>query len=189
MWFIESDSFDLPTNIRYHKKDTTPIKVVDYETGERKTITLGEIVTKYMKCGGYNNKDFDYIGFVENPVASVFKMSKACYEVSKYIDIVHSFDYTTGATLYNEIDRFYGVKLDRLGFIWHINGNSKCNLADFVFELFNSYKGKGNLLDYDYIAIPSSDTTRTVGWLTIYLKIEDKERLRLFLTKYATLRR
>ena len=188
MWFIESDSFDLPANIHYHRQDTTPIKVVDYETGKRKTIELGEIVTKYMKCGGYNNKDFDYIGFVENPVASVVKMSKACYEVSKYIDIVRSFDYTTGTTLYNDIGISYGVKLDRLGFIWHINGN-KYNLADFVFELFNSYKGKDSLLDYDYIAIPSSDASRTVGWLTTYLKIEDKERLRLFLAKYATLRR
>ena len=188
MWFIESDSFDLHANIRYYRQDTTPIKVVDYETGERKTIALGEIVTKYMSWDGYRSKDFEYIGFIENPEVSVVKMSKACYEVSKYIDIVHSFDYTTGAILYNDIDRFYGIKLDKLGFIWHINGN-KYNLADFVFELFNSYKGKDSLLDYDYIAIQSSNTSRTVSWLTIYLKIEDKERLRLFLTKYSTLRR
>ena len=36
MWFIESDSFDLPTNIRYHKKDTTPIKVVDMKQEKEK---------------------------------------------------------------------------------------------------------------------------------------------------------
>lgn len=189
MWFIESDSFKLPANIRYYKKNDRPIKVVDYETGERKTVELGEIVSEYMACEGHRSGDFEYIGFTDDPMVNIVKMSKACYEVSKYVDIVRSFDFTTGATLYSDTDILYGSKMDRLGFMWIINGDKKCNLADFIFELFNSYKGKGSLLDYNYIAIPSSNTTRTVGWLTTYVKIEDKERLRLFLTKYATLRR
>ena len=64
MWFIGSDSFDLPANIRYYRQDTTPIKVVDYETGERKTVELGEIVTKYMRCDGIE-VTIDYIGLLK----------------------------------------------------------------------------------------------------------------------------
>ena len=183
MYYISKFSSSMAFNIEAYNTSLPvelQLQVRDYNTDEVVDKSLYDIIADYNNFR-HNKEKLNYIGIFKFGSVNILPISKSCYKISKCVKF---YDERPKNVKFLDLTKYTMDiasvrKIDVYGFIWQHASSliTLDNLLSKFEEVFGAY-----LYDWDGVAIPfPSDNV-------LYITFEDKEKLRLLLTKYKVLK-
>lgn len=183
MYYISKFSSNIAFNIEAYNPSLPveiQLQVRDYDTDEIVDKSLYDIIADYNNFR-HNKEKLNYIGIFKYGSVSILPISKSCYKISKCIKFYgerpEKLKFLDLTRYSMDIASLH--KIDTYGFIWKHASSiiTLDNLLSKFEEVFGAY-----LYEWGGVVIPFPIDNAQ------YITFEDKEQLRLLLTKYRVLK-